>query len=106
MIVNVVKMISQGTAVMHNTVAGLPKALQNKIAGGVLFGDTRNVQDGHKVPNFPKERIQIYCYSSDGVCGGSLNVTNGHFVYATNGDGDKAIAFLKKQIDTARGSKF
>jgi cutinase len=95
---------SQGTAVMHGTVGALPAALKSKIAAGVLFGDTKNKQDGGMVPNFPKDKVRIYCEKSDGVCWGSLNVTNGHFVYPLNGDAEKAMAFLKARINAARKS--
>jgi cutinase len=90
---------SQGTAVMHNTVGALPASLKSKVVAGVLFGDTKNKQDGGQVPNYPKNQVKIFCERSDGVCWGSLNVSNGHFVYATNGDGDKALRFLKGKID-------
>jgi cutinase len=95
---------SQGTAVMHNTVGSLPAALKNKIVAGVLFGDTKNKQDGSQVPGFPKDKVRIYCEKSDGVCWGSLNVTNGHFVYPLNGDAEKAMAFLKARINASRKS--
>jgi cutinase len=84
---------------MHATVGTLPESIKKKIVGGVLFGDTRNKQDKSQVPNFPKEKVEVYCAKEDGVCWGSLNVTNGHFVYTTNGDGEKALAFLKSKVD-------
>jgi cutinase len=86
---------------MHGTVGKLPAAIKDRIAVGVLFGDTRNKQDKNQVPDFPKEKTEIYCTKEDGVCWGSLNVTAGHFVYTVNGDGDKAIRFLKEKIDAA-----
>jgi cutinase len=86
---------------MHNTVGALPAAIKDRVAAGVLFGDTRNKQDKSQVPNFPKDKVEVYCTKDDGVCWGSLNVTAGHFVYTVNGDGDKAIAFLKSKIDAA-----
>jgi cutinase len=95
------KFNSQGTAVMHSTVGALPANLKQKVVGGVLFGDTKNSQDRSQVPNYPKDKVQVYCAKEDGVCWGILNVTNGHFVYTTNGDGTKAIEFLKGQIDAA-----
>jgi len=90
---------SQGTAVMHNAVKGLSPDIKTHIAGGVLFGDTRNTQDKGQVPDFPKDKVHIYCDSGDGVCKGTLAVTAGHFAYMGNGDGPKAIAFLKGKID-------
>jgi len=89
---------SQGTAVMHNAVRGLSAELKAKIAGGVLFGDTRNTQDKGQIPDFPKEKVHIYCDSGDGVCKGTLAVTGGHFAYMGNGDGPKAIKFLEERI--------
>jgi cutinase len=92
---------SQGTAVMHNAVSALPPALKKKVVAGVLFGDTRNAKDKGQVPNYPKDQVQIFCDPQDGVCGGKLQVTEGHMVYMKNGDGQKAIAFLKSKIDPA-----
>ncbi|KAF2669718.1 cutinase-domain-containing protein [Microthyrium microscopicum] len=94
---------SQGTAVMHGTVGALPANIKAKIVGGALFGDTRNTQDKSQVPNFPKEKVHVYCDKSDGVCWGTLNVTNGHFVYATDGSAEQGLAFLKGKIDAAKG---
>jgi cutinase len=90
---------SQGTAVIHNAVSTLPANVKSKLIAGVLFGDTRNKQDRGQIPNFPKDKVTIFCAKSDGVCGGGLNVTGGHFSYISNGDGPKAIAFLKSKID-------
>jgi len=96
---------SQGTAVMHNTVSALPAALKKKVVAGVLFGDTRNAQDKGQVPNYPKDQVTIFCDPEDGVCGGKLSVTKGHMAYMGNGDGAKAIAFLKSKIDPALAAR-
>lgn len=90
---------------MHATVGKLPKEVQEKIAVGVLFGDTRNKQDRSQVPGFPKDKVQVYCDKNDGVCGGLLNVNAGHFVYTVDGTGQKAIKFLKEKIDAALAAK-
>jgi cutinase len=87
---------------MHNAVSSLPANVKAKLVAGVMFGDTRNKQDRGQIPNFPRDKVTIYCASNDGVCKGALNVTGGHFSYINNGDGPKAIAFLKSKID-ARG---
>jgi len=89
---------------MHNTVGALAEPLKKRIVAGVLFGDTRNSQDKSQVPKYPKENVQVYCTKEDGVCWGSLNVTNGHFAYTSNGDGEKALAFLKQKIAAARST--
>ena len=89
----------QGTAVMHNAVSSLPANVKAKLVAGVMFGDTRNRQDRGQIPNFPRDKVTIYCTASDGVCKGGLSVTGGHFAYIGNGDGPKAIAFLKSKID-------
>lgn len=74
---------SQGAAVMHNVIGGkLSESIKSKIAGVVLYGDTRNKQDRGKIPNFPKEKVKVFCNSSDGVCGGQLLVNTGHLLYA------------------------
>jgi cutinase len=84
---------------MHNAVSTLPANIKNKLVAGVMFGDTPNKQDRGQIPNFPKDKVTIFCASNDGVCKGGMNVTGGHFAYITNGDGPKAIAFLKGKID-------
>jgi cutinase len=96
-------MVRQGTAVMHNAVSSLPTNVKAKLIAGVLFGDTRNKQDRGQIPNFPKDKVTIYCAASDGVCKGTLQVTGGHFSYIGNGDGPKAIAFLKSKLDAVMG---
>jgi cutinase len=90
---------------MHNTVPGLSDAIKQKVIAGVLFGDTRNKQDNHQVPRYPKDQVMIFCDKEDGVCDGRLNVSQAHMVYMCNGDGMKAISFLKSKIDVALAKK-
>src|ERR1700753_3152553 len=96
---------SQGTAVMMNTVSGLPADIKRKVVGGVLFGYTKNAQQKGMIPNYPKDQVKVFCDETspgrfgDGVCGGTLNVNAGHMVYMRNGDGAKAVTFLKSKID-------
>jgi len=94
---------SQGTAVMMNAISKLSKNIQNKIAGVVLFGYTKNGQQKGGIPNFPKEKIKVFCSSSDGVCGGALLVTVGHFSYMSDGSGPGAISFLTGKINSMGG---
>lgn len=96
---------------MMNAVKALPPDLKQKTVGGVLFGYTKNKQMGGAIPNYPKDQLTVYCDEkspgvySDGVCGGQLNVNGGHFAYMGNGDGAKAVAFLKGKIDPALAGK-
>src|ERR1700753_4034597 len=89
---------------MHNSIAALPTQVKQRLVGGVLFGDTRYKADGGQIRNYPKDQVMIFCAKEnnppDSTCnGGPPNA--GHFVYTTNGDGPKAIDFLKSKIDGA-----
>jgi cutinase len=98
---------------MMNAVSTVPSNVRDKIKGVVLFGYTKNAQKRGGIPNYPKNRVRVFCAKSDGVCGGTLLVTAGHFAYMGNGlcrrsfasdrltglgDGPKAIAFLVSQL--------
>jgi cutinase len=85
---------SQGTAVMMNAISTLPEGTKNRIAGVVLFGYTKNGQTKGTIPNYPTERLKVFCTKGDGVCWGQLNVSGGHFAYMGNGDGTAATSFL------------
>jgi len=89
---------SQGTAVMMNAVSTVPASTRDRIKGVVLFGYTKNAQKRGGIPNYPKDRVRVFCAKSDGVCGGTLLVTAGHFAYMGNGDGPKATQFLVSKL--------
>lgn len=102
---------SQGAAVMHNalgTVNGkkspLSAEIRNKIAGVALFGDTRNKQDAGHIKDFPTERSRVWCHSSDGVCGGALNVNGGHLSYST-AEATEAAKWLAGLAKSFKGGK-
>jgi cutinase len=100
---------SQGAAITHRAVEQLPANVKAKIAGIVLYGDTQYKQDGGRIKNFPPEKVHTFCNgyaelkgkSTDGVCGGGLNVNMGHMSY---GDSMATGAeFLSKQVSAAKG---
>lgn len=80
---------------MHNAISGLDDSIKDMIKGVVLFGDTRNKQDGGQIPDFPADKTKIFCATGDLVCDGTLVITAAHFSYA--GDAPEAIDFLSSQ---------
>jgi len=94
---------SQGAAVMHRTIEKLPKDVQAHIAGVVTYGDTRNKQDKGQIPNFPKDKVKVFCNTNDGVCGGMLNVNGGHMSY--NKDFAPGAKYLAAQVQKWKSSK-
>jgi len=92
---------SQGTAVMMNAVSKLPANVKSKVAGVVLFGYTKNAQTKGGIPDYPKDKVKVFCAASDGVCGGTLAVTAGHFAYMGDGSGTQATNFLIQHINSA-----
>lgn len=92
---------SQGAAVMTAAVKRLSSSTKDKIAGVVLYGNTRNLQERGKIPDFPSENVKTYCNVSDGVCGGALLVTAGHLTYQT--DVPAAVRFLEDRISAKGG---
>jgi cutinase len=91
---------SQGAAVNHRAIEGLPANVQDQIAGVVLYGDTQKQQDKEQIPNFPKEKVQIICQLGDAVCNGVLTVLPAHLTYGVRAD--EGVEFLTTQIRSAQ----
>jgi cutinase len=87
---------SQGAALQHRAIEALPKNIQDRIAAVVLFGDTKNKQDGGRIKNFPQDKVRIFCNKNDGVCSGGLNVNAGHLAYSAANFTEAASFILSK----------
>lgn len=93
---------SQGTAVTANAITKLDSSTKNKVLGILLYGYTKNAQTRSSIPGFPSDRVKVFCRIDDGVCGGALLVTAGHFGYLADGTGPQGINFLVQKIQAAR----
>lgn len=91
---------SQGAAVMTGAVGTLGSAVEDRIAGVVLYGDTRNAQTGGSIPGFPREDTLVICNLGDGICTGTLIVTAAHLAYIPTVP--RAVAFLSGKIEGAQ----
>ena len=72
---------SQGAVVVANAVGEVSAALKAQVKGVVLFGYTKNQQNGGKIPNFSTDKTKIYCAEGDAVCTGTLVITPAHLSY-------------------------
>ncbi|KAI0403937.1 cutinase-domain-containing protein [Xylaria palmicola] len=63
---------SQGAAIVHRAVEGLPPATRSRIAGVVTFGDTQALQDGGRIKGYPTNQTLIICNYGDIICVGTL----------------------------------
>lgn len=52
---------SQGAAVTHLAIEGLSESVKSRIAGIVLYGDTRYTAEGGKIKGFPAEKVHNFC---------------------------------------------
>ena len=82
---------------MDGSIQALPASIQDKIYGVVLFGFTRNLQDGGRIPNYPQSRTLVFCAVGDLVCDGTLIITEAHLSYGV--DAPAAAAFLVSSLN-------
>ncbi|KAI4941017.1 hypothetical protein J4E91_011010 [Alternaria rosae] len=98
---------SQGAAVNHRAIEDLSTSVKDQIAGVVTFGDTQNRRDNQQIPNFPRDKLQIFCGGlvRDTVCDGNLAaaVLLPHLSYGD--DAEEAGEFLIGKINAVRRAK-
>ena len=90
---------SQGAAVSHRAIESLDPAVQDQIAGVILYGDTQKQQDNNQIPNFPQEKTMIICQPGDLVCVGTLTILPAHLTYGQRAD--EGVQFLTTQVQGA-----
>lgn len=87
---------SQGAALVHRAVENLAQSVKDKIVAAVTYGDTQNLQDGGRIPNFPTSKTLIICNDGDAVCAGTLTILPAHLAYT--GRVSEAVAFITARI--------
>ncbi|PSK43982.1 cutinase-like protein 2 [Elsinoe australis] len=87
---------SQGAAVTHQAIETISSSVRNRIVAAVTFGDTQNLQDGGRIPNYPPAQTKIFCAAGDPVCAGTLIINAAHLSYGT--DAGAAVSFLASKI--------
>ncbi|KAK4164651.1 family 5 putative carbohydrate esterase [Cladorrhinum sp. PSN259] len=78
---------SQGAALAGQAIATSSAAIREQIKAVVLFGWTKNEQNNGVIPNYPANRLKVYCESADLVCSGTLIVTPAHSTYKDEAEG-------------------
>ena len=91
---------SQGAALAAASVTDVDAGIREKIAGVVLFGYTKNLQNRGKIPSYPEDRTKVFCNAGDLVCTGSLIVAAPHLAYQSAASG-AAPEFLIQKADAA-----
>jgi cutinase len=72
---------SQGAALAAAAISDVTTTVRNQIVGTVLFGYTKNLQNRGDIPNYPSDRLTVYCAIGDLVCTGTLTITAAHLSY-------------------------
>ncbi|KAH7380542.1 cutinase-domain-containing protein [Phaeosphaeria sp. MPI-PUGE-AT-0046c] len=88
---------SQGAALAAAAVSDSTAAVRDQIVGTVLFGYTKNLQNRGAIPNYPSNKLKVFCNTGDLVCTGTLTITVAHLTY---GDDARSAApqFLISKI--------
>jgi len=88
---------SQGAALAAAAISDLDATVRNKVVGTVLFGYTKNQQNRGAIPNYPSDRLKVFCATGDLVCTGTLTITAAHLSYGDEAR-DEAPEFLISKI--------
>lgn len=87
---------SQGSAVATGALSTLSKDVQDRVDAAVFFGYTKNRQNRGAVPNFPSDKLKVFCNAGDAVCTGTLMITFAHLTYGSKTD--DAVNFIKSKV--------
>lgn len=88
---------SQGAALAGAAIRDSSAAIREQIKGVVLFGWTKNLQNNGRIPNYPADRLKVFCALGDLVCTGSLVVLPAHLTYGDEAE-DEAPKFLLSKV--------
>jgi cutinase len=88
---------SQGAALTAAAISDLSTTVRNQVVGTVLFGYTQNQQNNGGIPNYPQDRLKVFCAVGDLVCQGTLIVLAPHLSYGDEAR-NEAPAFLISKI--------
>ncbi|KAG5955894.1 hypothetical protein E4U58_006856 [Claviceps cyperi] len=90
---------SQGAALAAAAVSNASPEVRNQIVATVLFGYTKNLQNGGTIPDYPTDRVKVFCNPGDLVCTGSLEITPAHLNYIPQA-ANAAPQFLESKVTT------
>ena len=95
-----IQLYSQGAALAGVAIRDSSAAIREQIKGVALFGWTKNQQNSGRIPNYPANRLIVFCESGDLVCTGTLIVLPPHLTYADEAE-DEAPKFLIARINAS-----
>jgi cutinase len=87
---------SQGAALAAAAISDATSTVRNQIVGTVLFGYTKNQQNNGAVPNYPSDRLKVFCATGDLVCTGTLTITAAHLSYGPQARSDGPQFLISK----------